>query len=217
MRVIDLTLPLDEHTPVYAEPDGYRDPAYRAEPWATLAGQGYNVQRLELGTHTGTHLDAPAHFHAGGQTVDQIPPSALVGRAVVIDVRRVPRVTAATLQPFAGPVGSGGLPLFLAPEEGVPLSEEAVAVVAAWRPQLILYTGQFVDEGQPYHHNRAWLGASIPLVTDLDPQAAASVRDDDLLVVAPLRLVDMDGSPCRVFALQESTAPLLQTSKGFWY
>ena len=102
----------------------------------------------------------------------------------------------------AGPVSRGGLPLFLAPEQGVPLSKEAVAVVAAWRPQLILYAGQFLDEGQPYHHNRAWLGASIPLVTDLDPEAAASVRDGDLLVVAPLRLVGMDGSPCRVFALQ---------------
>lgn len=202
MRIIDLSSPLDEHTPVYTEPDGYRDPAYVAEPWATLARQGYSVHRLELGTHTGTHLDAPAHFYAGGQTVDQIPLSALVGRTVVIDVRHESRVTAATLQPFARPVRGGRLPLLLAPEAGVPLSGEAVTLVATWRPPLILYAGQFVDEDQPYHHNRAWLGASIPLVTDLAPEAAALVRDGDLLVVAPLHLVGMDGSPCRVFALR---------------
>jgi kynurenine formamidase len=211
MRIIDLTLPLDEHTPAYTEPDGYRDPAYVAESWATLAAQGYSVHRLELGTHTGTHLDAPAHFYADGKTVDQIPPATLVGRAVVVDVRHEARVTAETLQPFARPVRGGRLPLLLAPEAGVPLSVEAVSLVAAWRPPLILYAGQFVDEDQPYHHNRVWLGASIPLVTDLALEATALVRDGDLLVVAPLHLVGMDGSPCRVFALRFGADDLSET------
>jgi kynurenine formamidase len=202
MRVLDLTLPLDTHTPAYRDLGGYQDPAYVAEPWATVAEHGYGVHRLEMGTHTGTHLDAPAHFHAGRRTVDQVPPSALVGSAVVIDVRPMARVTAPVLRPFADPLLEGGLPLFLAPHDGVPLSADAVACVADWRPPLILYAGQFVDEGERYHHNRAWLGADIPLVTDLNGQAAPRVRTGDLLVVAPLPLVGLDGSPCRVFALQ---------------
>jgi kynurenine formamidase len=202
MRVIDLTLPLDAHTPVYRDLGGYQDPAYAAEPWATIAQHGYGVHRLEMGTHTGTHLDAPAHFHAGRRTVDQVPPSALVGPAVVIDVRPMARVTASVLRPYADPLLEGGLGLFLAPHDGVPLSADAVVCVANWRPPLILYAGQFIDEGERYHHNRAWLDADIPLVTDLDGQAAAQVRTGDLLVVAPLPLVGLDGSPCRVFALQ---------------
>lgn len=203
MHVIDLTLPLNENTLVYAEPSGYQDPAFAAVPWATLAERAYSVHRLEMGTHTGTHLDAPAHFHAGGHTVDQIPPSAFVRRAVVIDVRPITRVTALTLRPYAGRLLEGAVPLFLAPEIGVPISEGAVAAVATWRPRLILYTGQFVDERERYHHNRVWLGADIPLVTDLDIQVSAQVRDGDLLIVAPLRLVGLDGSPCRVFAVQD--------------
>lgn len=202
MLVIDLTLPLDERTPVYSDAHGYRDPAYVVRPWAIISEHGYSVHRLELGTHTGTHFDAPAHFHAARRTVDQVSPSALVGRAVVIDVRRVPRVTAAVLSPYGDPVRAGGLPLFLAPQVGVPLGEGAVAAVVAWHPRLVLYSGQFVDEGEHYFHNRTWLGADIPLVTDLDPQGAEQVRDGDLLIVAPLRLVGMDGSPCRVLALR---------------
>lgn len=202
MRVLDLTLPLDEHTPAYRDLDGYQDPAYLAEPWATVAQHGYSVHRLEMGTHTGTHLDAPAHFHAGRRTVDQVPPSALVGPAVVIDVRPLERVTASILQPYADPLREGGLALFLAPHAGVLLGADAVAAVAEWRPALILYSGQFLDEGERYHHNRVWLGADIPLVTDLDDQAATQVRTGDLLVVAPLPLAGLDGSPCRVFALQ---------------
>jgi kynurenine formamidase len=202
MRVLDLTLPLDAHTPAYRDLDGYQDPVYLAEPWATVAQHGYSVHRLQMGTHTGTHLDAPAHFHAGRRTVDHVPPSALVGPAVVIDVRPLARVTASVLQPYADLVLGGGRPFFLAPGDGVPLSVDAVASVADWRPLLILYAGQFIDEGERYHHNRAWLDADIPLVTDLDGQAAAQVRTGDLLVVAPLPLVGLDGSPCRVFALQ---------------
>lgn len=203
MLVIDLTLPLDERTPVYSDAGGYRDPAYVSRPWATISEHGYSVHHLELGTHTGTHLDAPAHFHTARRTVDQVSLPALVGRAVVIDVRRLPRVTTTALSPYADPVHAGGLPLFLAPQTGVPLSEGAVAAVVVWRPRLVLYSGQFLDEGGRYFHNRIWLGADIPLATDLDPQGAEQVRDGDLLITAPLRLVGLDGSPCRVLALRE--------------
>lgn len=202
MRVLDLTWPLDAHTPVYDDGDGYHDPPFGVETWATVEEQGYSVHCLEMGTHTGTHLDAPAHFHPGQRTVDQIPPVALVGPAVVIDTRQMIRVTGGTLAPFVDRVRQGGLPLFVNPEGGVALDDVAVATVVSWRPNLVLYSGQFIDENGRYYHNRVWLGADIPLVTDLDPEAVDQVRDGDLIVVAPLRLVGLEGAPCRVLALQ---------------
>jgi len=205
MVVIDLTQALNLETPVYADADGYHDPAYQTQLWSTIADQGYSVHRLEMGTHTGTHLDAPAHFHAQGRTVDQILPSALLGPATVIDVRRWCSITGESLRPYAQAVNRESVLLFLAPDGGILLAREAVALVAAWHPKLILYSGQFLDEGERFHHNRVWLGADIPLVTDLAPLAAAEVRDGDLLVVAPLLLEDMDGAPCRVFALRLAT------------
>jgi kynurenine formamidase len=202
INVIDLTRPLDENTPIYSELDGFRDPAFGAEAWATHVDQGYSVHRLEIGTHTGTHVDAPVHFHPGARTMDEIPAWDLVGAAVVIDVRTVTRVDVTYLGPYAARVHAGGIPLFLAPEDGVLITEGAVDVVATWNPRILLYAGQFLDERKRYHHNRTWLGADIPLVTDLDPQTAAQVQDDDLLVVAPLPLTGMDGSPCRVLAIR---------------
>jgi kynurenine formamidase len=202
MHVLDLTLPLDGDTPVYAEPDGYRDPPFVAYPWATHAEQGYSVHRLEMGSHTGTHLDAPAHFHPTGRKVDQIPATALVGRALVIDVRSSARVTVQALRPYSARILEGALPLLLAPESGVPIERGAVAAVAKWAPALVLYAGRIEDEEEPHYHNRVWLRAGIPLVTDLDSRAAEQVRDGDLVIVAPLRLVGLDGSPCRVFVLQ---------------
>jgi len=206
MLVIDLTLPLNDQTAVYVDADGHRDPAYEATPWFSIGKQGYSVHRLEMGTHTGTHLDAPAHFHPTGRTVDQISPSELLGPAAVIDARSWDRVTAAALRLHGLPVDSGSMLLFLLPESGISLTADAVALVVDWHPRFILYSGQFVDESGRYHHNRVWLGADIPLVTDLAP-AAAEVRDGDLLVVAPLPLEAMDGAPCRVFALRSAPLP----------
>jgi arylformamidase len=203
MNVIDLTQPLNAQTPAYTDEGGYRDPSYRTEPWASIPTQGYSVHRLELGTHTGTHLDAPAHFHAQGRTVDKILASALVGWAKVIDVRAWTRVTTTALDSYSGSWRDGDLLLFVAPDAGIPIDASAVATVAEWRPKLILFSGQLFDEGERYHHNRVWLGADVPLVTDLDPTAAAHVRDGDLLMVAPLPLEGMDGAPCRVYAVQD--------------
>ena len=63
----------------------------------------------------------------------------------------------------------------------------------------------FQNSGYPtllgYVGTSAKDSADIPLVTDLQPQAAARVRDGDLLIVAPLALEGMDGAPCRVFAV----------------
>ncbi len=62
---------------------GNAPPQLTAE--AGLAADGFFTRRLEMSEHTGTHLDAPAHFVAGGAGPDGIPPERLVVPAVVID------------------------------------------------------------------------------------------------------------------------------------
>jgi arylformamidase len=48
-----------------------------------------DVSRWLIGAHTGTHVDAPAHFVPGGATVDEIPLASVVGRVRVLDLRHV--------------------------------------------------------------------------------------------------------------------------------
>ena len=49
-------------------------------------GHPLNVTELSLPCHAGTHVDAPAHFVAGGTTVDHLPLESLLGPAVVLDL-----------------------------------------------------------------------------------------------------------------------------------
>ena len=49
-------------------------------------GANANVSQIKMGVHTGTHVDAPLHFLAGGSTVDQMPLDILVGPVEVIQL-----------------------------------------------------------------------------------------------------------------------------------
>jgi kynurenine formamidase len=50
---------------------------------------GYNVTSISIGSHTGTHIDAPYHFLDAGATIDKVDLSVLVGEAAIVDVRQI--------------------------------------------------------------------------------------------------------------------------------
>src|SRR5713101_2090946 len=60
------------------------NPPVRIRPAMTLQRNGVNLSELCLGSHTGTHVDAPSHFIKGGKGIDRI-----IGQAWVADLRRV--------------------------------------------------------------------------------------------------------------------------------
>lgn len=82
MPIYDLTLPLSNDLPTYPG-----DPGIQIRDWLSLAkGDAANVSVLEFGAHTGTHVDAPAHFIAGAAKVESLPLDVLIGEAEVVDV-----------------------------------------------------------------------------------------------------------------------------------
>jgi arylformamidase len=79
--LIDISVPIRERMPIYD-----RNPGVRLERALSIPrGDTANVSRLELGVHTGTHLDAPLHFFEGGADAESLPLEPLVGRAYVAD------------------------------------------------------------------------------------------------------------------------------------
>ncbi|KAH9856748.1 putative cyclase [Lenzites betulinus] len=78
---IDLTYTLDENVPIYPG-----DPAFSCCPTQTIPNDGINLHAISLGSHTGTHVDAPYHFVEDGARIDEVPLSAFIGNAVVVDL-----------------------------------------------------------------------------------------------------------------------------------
>ncbi|HEV2884886.1 MAG TPA: cyclase family protein [Pyrinomonadaceae bacterium] len=82
MRIFDVSVPLSATTPTYPG-----DPGIEIKDWLTLAGgDSANVSFLHLGVHSGTHVDAPAHFIEGAAKVDSLPLESLVGEVRVVEV-----------------------------------------------------------------------------------------------------------------------------------
>jgi kynurenine formamidase len=81
---VDLTHPFDSHTIYWPTEKGFQ--FERGQNGPTAKGYYYAANRFTTAEHGGTHLDAPRHFSATGQTSDAIPVDRLVGDAVVVDV-----------------------------------------------------------------------------------------------------------------------------------
>jgi arylformamidase len=86
MALIDLTHSIDNKIPVFPG-----EPGPKIRNIAEHGTRGYRVKWLEMGSHTGTHMDAPAHLIADGKTLDQFPVSHFTGVASVIPIPRLTR------------------------------------------------------------------------------------------------------------------------------
>ena len=83
MKPIDLTLTISKSIPSFPG-----SPTPQFIPWSNLKEDGYNLELLFLSSHTGTHLDAPFHFVKNGIKIDQIPLDRLMGKAILIKIRK---------------------------------------------------------------------------------------------------------------------------------
>lgn len=80
--VTDMTHTLENAFPTY-----FGTPGFEADQAFNFADSGFNLFNLSINEHTGTHIDAPLHFSADGQAVDEIPVANLVVPLCVIDIR----------------------------------------------------------------------------------------------------------------------------------
>jgi kynurenine formamidase len=84
-KATDLTHHLRKGMPIYPG-----DPSPSFEKYSTLQKNGVNLTKITMGSHTGTHLDAPRHFVPHGIGIDKIPPNKLIGEAYVADLSKKP-------------------------------------------------------------------------------------------------------------------------------
>ena len=80
MRVIDLTHTIESGMPVYP---GTEPPIL--EPANTYDRDGFRETKISMYSHTGTHMDPPAHLFRDRTTLDAFPPEQFIGKALVID------------------------------------------------------------------------------------------------------------------------------------
>jgi arylformamidase len=203
--IIDISRPIGPDTPVWPG-----DPPVLVEPVARVgAGDPADVSRLVLGTHTGTHVDPPAHFFPGALTVDALPLDVLVGPAVVADLTAGGPIDARLLESLAVPPDTTRLLLKTVPDHGGadqaetgagPTTGAVTADGARWLVdrglRLVGADTLSIEPGTAdYPVHRILLGAGVVIVEGLDLSAAPAGTYQ--LVCLPLRIAGGDGAPAR--------------------
>ena len=196
-------MPIGPGTPIF---EG--DPAYRIELAMSIAGGAVcNVSRLELGAHTGTHLDAPSHFIEGAPASESIPLDACIGPAWVVDATGLTRtIGAADIAGLDIPAGETRL-LFKTPNSDLWGASGFQSGFIAFDPgaaaQLvergIVLVGidylSIAPFGDPVATHRTLLAAAVVILEGIDLRDVAPGPVD--LLCLPIRLVGSDGVSAR--------------------
>jgi arylformamidase len=205
--IIDISRPIGPDTPVWPG-----DPPVVVEPVARLeAGDPADVSRLALGTHTGTHVDPPAHFIPGGATVDVLALDVLVGPAIVADVNAAGPVDRAALESLSLPDGTTRLLLKTGADSGALTADGAqwlvdrgVSLVGAdtlsIEPESLCPGVRGCPPEEQYPVHRTLLGAGVVIVEGLDLRAVTPGPYQ--LVCLPLRIAGGDGAPARAVLIR---------------
>ncbi|OGR88536.1 MAG: arylformamidase [Elusimicrobia bacterium RIFCSPLOWO2_01_FULL_60_11] len=170
-------------------------------------GDACTVRHLSMGSHTGTHMDAPSHFLRGARAIDKMPFEATVGPARVIPIHHKESITVRELERHR--ILKGERILFKTRNSGslwkkkkfakdfVYISKDAAAYLAGRKIRMVgvdyLSVGGFYADGPAIH--RQLLQAGVWIVEGLDLKRIPPGRYD--LVCLPLKLREGDGAPAR--------------------
>jgi arylformamidase len=203
MELFDISVPLREGMVIYPG-----DPEVRMERVDSIAaGDPANLTRLDFGVHSGTHVDAPAHFIDGGVAADTLPLDLFLGPCEVVDATGV-----------NGEIGPESLSALAPGAERILFKtrnselwardsfvEDFVTLGTQAARELIdrgvrLVGVDYLSVGDPDTH-RSLLGAGVIAIEGLDLRGVApgSYR----LACLPLRIVGSDGAPARAVLIRD--------------
>jgi arylformamidase len=200
---------IDISVPVYSGMAHWPDnPPIKVELSMSIErGDVCNVSDLTMGSHTGTHMDAPFHFVDGGKTIDEMPLDAAIGPARVIEIQDPEFIKREELESHH--IRSGERILFKTSnsircwntddfvEEFVNISPDAARYLAELGVRLVgvdyLSVGSYTLGGTETH--RALLQAGIWLIEGLNLSGVQEGRYE--LICLPLRTRHGDGAPAR--------------------
>ncbi len=209
---MDLTHHLRNGMPVYPG-----DPLPSFESCATLQRDGVNLTKLVMGSHTGTHLDAPKHFIQDGIGIDQIPPSKLIGEAYVADLSKKEigsGITAEDLRELRGPIGPDDIVACYTGcskrwgDDSVRknytyITADAADYLVSRRIRAVGIDFLSVEKfkaAEPVAH-RILLSNGIFIIESLSDALERFVGKRILMICMPIKLEGGDGAPARVIAV----------------
>jgi kynurenine formamidase len=194
MDIVDLTLPLGAFVDV--QPG---DPPFAMTRTRSHQADGFEVTQICLGSHTGTHIDAPRHFFPEGAPIDAFPLDRLMGPGVVLDCRPAAeheRLSRLREQLGLFPLAQDGIAILWA--EGAHISQEIACLLREAGAGLVGTDAPSLD-ADPFPAHRLLLASGVLIVENLRGLDRLGVGPVECAFL-PLALTGTDGAPIRAVA-----------------
>ena len=211
MKIHDISVPLSPKLPVWPG-----DPQIVVDRYRALSnGDPSNDSRLACSVHSGTHVDAPAHFIENGATVDRLPLDILIGPATVVELLEIDIIMPDRLEALGLPPETERL-LFktknsdLWADTGhqfnpdfVALSPESASWIVSKGIHLVgidYLSIQMFKEAEPLTH-RILLEAGIVILEGLNLRGISPKAYQ--LLCLPIQLTGSEGAPARAVLIEQ--------------
>ncbi len=207
MKIIDISWPISAAMTAYKQ-----EKIVDFTSLKTLEVHGARKTQITLDTHSGTHVDMPAHFIKDGATTDGMDLESLIGPCVVVDLSHINGViTAADLEEYDFEECDIVL---------IKTQNSALAPDAPFNPEFVYLDGSAanyfaemtdvqtigfdyigIERNQPQHdtHNELF-AAGVTIVEGL--RLSAIAEGEYFFVCMPLALIGLDGAPARAILVQ---------------
>ncbi len=169
--------------------------------------EGYRVSVLVASSHSGTHIDSPAHYIEDGLTIDHIPSETFIGQVRIIDLgHRNSAIRPEDIRPWMNEerliMKTGYSEKTTFDPEYAYLDEDAAELVASSTIRVIgIDTPSIEAYNGTGDVHRIILGAGIPIIEYLDLSAISAGKY--YMIALPLKITDGDGAPARVIVRKE--------------
>jgi len=213
-KIIDLTYMINDQMITYPTPWHQK---VSVERLGKIEEVGRNTRKITLGTHTGTHIDAPLHFIENGKSIEKIPLDKMVGQVTIIDfshfqknqpiekeILQKIKITKRMIFRFGWEKYWNKNEFY---QDHPFFTEEAANYLVSKGIELLGYDTPSPDSSKsnsnidsPIH--KIFLGNGVVLLEYLANLDKLENLENWNIVVAPMKIEGSDGSPSRVFVFQ---------------
>ncbi|TSC67924.1 MAG: arylformamidase [Parcubacteria group bacterium Gr01-1014_72] len=207
MSIIDISLPLSDKTLIYPG-----NAPMEVSAWKTMPEHPTRLSKIVMGSHTGTHVDAPAHAVEGAAPLDAIPLETLVGLCRVLDLTGIvgESITANDLKIQGVERGERILAKTKNSARGFDKFFEDYMYLSGGGAEYLADIGialfgidylSVKKRGSPDQRpHTALLSKNIPIIEGLDLSRAPAGKYT--LVCLPLKFIGIEGAPARCILLR---------------
>jgi len=176
---------------------GYEgDPPTKILKRKTIAEDGYSLYELNMGMHSGTHIDTPRHMLNDGLMVDELALETLIGPVTVIDARDVDTVF--DTHKGVERIGKNSM-VFVCGGESPTVIDSSFARLLIRKQVKVLGIDFASPDAPPFEVHKILFAKGIVLVENLRNLDQLIDKEHVDIVIAPLK-IHTDGAVARVYA-----------------